>query len=53
MLGDYGSLDVGDHELDWVLDYWRDERPAEPTTNPAKCHSCEYVDVCSATPLHE
>ncbi|RDZ65348.1 hypothetical protein C5B90_02995 [Haloferax sp. Atlit-12N] len=41
------------NELNWALGYWRDERPTEPTTNPAKCHRCEYLDVCSATPLHE
>lgn len=41
------------NELDWALGYWRNARPSEPTTNPAKCRSCEYRDVCSVSPLYE
>ena len=37
------------NELNRALEYWRDERDPEPTTNEAKCRSCEYRDVCSAS----
>lgn len=45
-LFDYDSADHLD-DLDWALEYWRDEREPKPTENPAKCRSCPYADVCS------
>ena len=34
-------------DLDWALDYWRNDRDPMPTTVAAKCRACEYADVCA------
>lgn len=34
-------------DLDWALEYWRDEREPIPTTVAGKCRACEYADRCA------
>lgn len=40
--------DPVDHleDLNWALEYWREERQPVPTENPAKCRSCTFSNVC-------
>jgi hypothetical protein len=35
-------------DLDWALQFWRNEREAEPTTSPGRCRACRYRTVCDA-----
>ena len=34
------------NDIDWALEYWRNNRDAIPTRNPNKCRSCEYSNAC-------
>ena len=36
-------------DLDWALDFWKNERKAIPTRNPAKCRACEYSEMCKSS----
>ena len=36
------------HELDWALQFWRNEREAEPTPSPGRCRACRYRRMCDA-----
>ena len=36
-------------DLDWALDFWMNKRPAIPTKNRAKCHVCEYNNMCRSS----
>ncbi|MFD1586757.1 PD-(D/E)XK nuclease family protein [Halorientalis brevis] len=47
-LSEYATADFID-DLEWALGYWRNERDPKPTMKPAKCRSCEYSEVCSAS----
>lgn len=42
------DYDPTDHleDLQWALEYWRNEREPVPTQNAAKCRSCPYSTVC-------
>lgn len=42
---DYDPTDYLE-DLQWALEYWRQEREPIPTENEAKCRSCPYADVC-------
>lgn len=33
-------------DLEWALEYWRDNRDPVPTENPAKCRSCPHASMC-------
>jgi CRISPR/Cas system-associated exonuclease Cas4 (RecB family) len=35
-----------EEDLDWALDFWKQQREAIPTTNPRKCISCEFNEKC-------
>ncbi len=35
-------------ELDWALQFWRNERDAEPTPSPGRCKACRYRRMCNA-----
>lgn len=45
-LFEYDSIDHLE-DLNWALEYWRNEREPVPTTKAAKCRGCPYSDVCS------
>jgi len=32
--------------LQWAIEFWKQKRNAEPTTNPNKCAKCEYQTQC-------
>ena len=38
-------------DLQWALEYWREERDPIPTSNAAKCRPCDFVDDCEKSPL--
>lgn len=40
------EVDKAINELEWAIDFWRQEREAVPTKKPAKCSSCEYRERC-------
>lgn len=42
---DYDPIDHIE-DLQWALEYWRQERKPIPTENPSKCRSCPYQDIC-------
>ncbi|MFW6056694.1 MAG: hypothetical protein ACOC9B_05245 [Chloroflexota bacterium] len=33
-------------ELDWALQFWRNEREAEPTPSSGRCKACRYSRIC-------
>jgi len=35
-----------EQDLDWAIEYWKNQREAIPTRNPNKCKSCEYNAKC-------
>ncbi len=37
--------------LDWALEFWRNEREAEPAASPGRCRACRYKNVCEAAQL--
>lgn len=38
-------------DLQWALEYWREERDPIPTSKAAKCRPCDFVDECEKSPL--
>ena len=38
-----------EQDLDWAIEFWKNNREAIPTRNPNKCRSCEYNDKCDAS----
>lgn len=45
------TCEAHEEDLDWALEYWRNERDPIPTSNAAKCRPCDYTDVCDRSPL--
>ena len=40
------DLHAFEEQLDWAIDFWKNERELIPTRNPNKCQSCEYSTEC-------
>lgn len=40
------ELDTAKKNVDWALQYWKEEREAELTKNINKCRSCHYISGC-------
>jgi len=38
-----------EQDLDWAIEFWKNNRGAIPTRNPNKCRSCEYNEKCDAS----
>lgn len=35
-----------EQDVDWAIEFWKNQREAIPTRNPNKCKSCEYKKEC-------
>ncbi|KKK84490.1 hypothetical protein LCGC14_2782810 [marine sediment metagenome] len=40
------ELDIAKKNVNWALQYWKEEREAELTKNINKCRSCNYISGC-------
>ena len=40
------NLNEAEQDLDWALEFWKNQREAIPTRNPNKCKSCQYNAEC-------
>jgi hypothetical protein len=36
-------------DLDWALGFWREERPAKPTTKAVECAACLFRKICESS----